>query len=123
MNSPSISGSIRDSYALGKRKDPVDRNSVRLRLNTRYATSANCHSEQAAAPTPMPPTATPTPAPAAERIRFAPGATLATVEGNLPANAIQRHVMHVAVDQYVAMDATALVNKRCVGGELPTVCC
>ena len=56
--------------------------------------------------TALPPTATPTPAPAAERIRFAPGATQAAVEGYLPADATQRYVMHVAADQYIAMDAT-----------------
>jgi hypothetical protein len=38
-------------------------------------------------------------------ILFAPGATQATVEGYLPANATQRYVMHVAAGQYVAMDA------------------
>ncbi|MFL7794467.1 MAG: hypothetical protein AB8I69_20160, partial [Anaerolineae bacterium] len=56
--------------------------------------------------TALPPTATPTPAPAAERIRFAPGATQAAVEGYLPADTTQRYVMHVAADQYIAMDAT-----------------
>lgn len=56
--------------------------------------------------TALPPTSTPIPAPTAERIRFMPGATQATVEGYLPANVMQRYVMNVAADQYVAMDAT-----------------
>lgn len=67
-------------------------------------------------PTPVPPTATPTSPPptsthtpllttAVDRILFAPGATQATVEGVLLANATQRYMMHVEADQYVAIDA------------------
>ena len=62
-----------------------------------------------AAVTPTPIRVTPlvtAPGPAAgERIRFPTGATQTTVEGYLPADALETFVMHVARDQYVAMDA------------------
>jgi hypothetical protein len=56
--------------------------------------------------TPLPPAATPTPAAAIERIRFAPGATQATVEGYLPANGTRAYVMGVEAGQFVEMNAT-----------------
>ena len=50
--------------------------------------------------TPMPPLA-----PTVERIRFAPGATQATVEGSLPANGAKVFVMGVAAGQFIEMNA------------------
>lgn len=55
--------------------------------------------------TPLPPTFTPIPAPAIERIRFAPGATQATVEGYLPVDGRALYVMHVQAGQFVEMNA------------------
>ena len=43
---------------------------------------------------------------AAERIRFAPGATQTTVEGNLPANDSRFYVMRVAAGQFIEVSAT-----------------
>jgi hypothetical protein len=48
----------------------------------------------------------PPPAPAVERIRFAPGATQATVEGSLPAGGRAIYVMGVAAGQFIEMNAT-----------------
>ena len=56
--------------------------------------------------TPLPAAPTPPPAPAIERIRFAPGATQATVEGSLPATGARVYVMGVAAGQFVEMGAT-----------------
>jgi hypothetical protein len=56
--------------------------------------------------TPPPPTHTPRPGPAVERIRFAPGATQATIEGYLPAGGRARYVMGVAEGQFVELNAT-----------------
>jgi hypothetical protein len=57
--------------------------------------------------TPIPPTLTPSPpAPAVERIRFAPGATQALLEGYLPVDGRAIYVMGVAAGQFVEMDAT-----------------
>jgi hypothetical protein len=55
--------------------------------------------------TPLPPTHTPLPAPAVERIRFAPGATQATIEGYLPVDGRALYVMGVAAGQFVEMNA------------------
>jgi hypothetical protein len=55
--------------------------------------------------TPLPPTRTPLPAPAVERIRFAPGATQALVEGYLPVDGRAIYVMGVAAGQFVEMNA------------------
>jgi hypothetical protein len=56
--------------------------------------------------TPLPPTRTPLPAPAVERIRFAPGATQALIEGYLPLDGRAIYVMGVAAGQFVEMNAT-----------------
>jgi hypothetical protein len=53
----------------------------------------------------VPPTPTPTPKPSAERILFEPGATQATVSGDLPANGTKVYVMRVAAGQLIEMSA------------------
>jgi len=53
-----------------------------------------------------PPTRTPLPGPAVERIRFAPGATHALIEGYLPVDGRALYVMGVAAGQFVEMNAT-----------------
>jgi hypothetical protein len=74
---------------------------------TPTATSAPTATPRPPAPTatPLPPTRTPLPAPAVERIRFAPGATQATIEGYLPDGGRALYVMGVAAGQFVEMNA------------------
>jgi hypothetical protein len=56
--------------------------------------------------TALPPTRTPLPAPAVERVRFAPGATQATIEGYLPEDGRALYVMGVAAGQFIEVNAT-----------------
>jgi hypothetical protein len=55
--------------------------------------------------TSRPPTPPPPPGPAVERIRFAPGATQASIEGYLPVDGRAIYVMGVAAGQFVEIDA------------------
>ena len=74
---------------------------------TATPTSSATPPTPASTATPLPPTRTPSPNPAVERIRFAPGATQATIEGYLPADGRALYVMGVAAGQFVEMNAGA----------------
>ena len=76
---------------------------------TPTATSTPSATPPAPAPsaTPLPPTHTSLPDLAIERILFAPGATQATIEGDLPGDGRALYAMGVAAGQFVEMNATA----------------
>jgi hypothetical protein len=74
---------------------------------TPTATPTSSATPRPSAPTatPLPTTRTPPPEPAVERIRFAPGATQALIEGYLPVDGRAIYVMGVEAGQFVEMNA------------------